>query len=134
MMYWVHLAWTGFELTTLMVIGTDSTVSCKSNYHTITITTAPFTLQKFHFMSNKIFTHYWNNKQISYFFVHNFIKSSHLRIEVHMCSLIVYLALKFLFLSNFYLRSSLHNTTIVSVFTFALKTNLLQFKCYLPLC
>ena len=28
--------WTGFELTTLVVIGTDCTGSCKSNYHTIT--------------------------------------------------------------------------------------------------
>ena len=27
--------WTGFELTTLVVIGTDCTGSCKSNYHTI---------------------------------------------------------------------------------------------------
>jgi hypothetical protein len=34
--YQVHLAWTGFELTTLVVIGTDCTVSCKSNCHTIT--------------------------------------------------------------------------------------------------
>ena len=32
---------TGFELTTLVVIATDCTVSCKSNYHTITTTTAP---------------------------------------------------------------------------------------------
>ena len=32
------LSWTGFELTTLVVIGTD----CKSNYHTITTMTAPF--------------------------------------------------------------------------------------------
>jgi hypothetical protein len=31
----------GFELTTLEVIGTDCTGSCKSNYHTITTTTAP---------------------------------------------------------------------------------------------
>ena len=31
--------WTGFELTTLVVIGTDCTGSCKSNYHTITTTT-----------------------------------------------------------------------------------------------
>ena len=30
--------WTGFELTTLVVIGTDCTGSCKSNYHTITTT------------------------------------------------------------------------------------------------
>ena len=31
----------GFELTTLVVIGTDCIGSCKSNYHTITTTTAP---------------------------------------------------------------------------------------------
>jgi hypothetical protein len=35
------LPWPGFELTTLVVIGTDCTGSCKSNYHTITTTTAP---------------------------------------------------------------------------------------------
>jgi hypothetical protein len=33
--------WTGFELTTLVVIGTECTGSCKSNYHTIITTTAP---------------------------------------------------------------------------------------------
>jgi len=31
----------GFELTPLVVIGTDYIDSCKSNYHTITTTTAP---------------------------------------------------------------------------------------------
>ena len=31
----------GFELTTLVVIGTDCTGSCESNYHTIMTTTAP---------------------------------------------------------------------------------------------
>ena len=31
-----------FELTTSVVIGTDCTGSCKSNYHTITTTTAPY--------------------------------------------------------------------------------------------
>jgi hypothetical protein len=35
MLYQVHIAWAGFELTTLVVIGTDYTGSCKSNYHTI---------------------------------------------------------------------------------------------------
>jgi hypothetical protein len=40
MLYRVHLAWAGFELTTLVVIGTDCTGSWKSNYHTImTMTT-----------------------------------------------------------------------------------------------
>ena len=32
--------WSGFELTTSVVIGTDCIGSCKSNYHTITPTTA----------------------------------------------------------------------------------------------
>jgi hypothetical protein len=41
MLYWVHLAINGFELTTLAVIGTDYTGCCKSNYHTITTMTAP---------------------------------------------------------------------------------------------
>jgi hypothetical protein len=35
----VHLAWVGFELTTLVVIGTDCIDSCKSNYHTRRIMT-----------------------------------------------------------------------------------------------
>ena len=35
MLYRVHLAWVGFKLTTLVVIGTDCISSCKSNYHTI---------------------------------------------------------------------------------------------------
>ena len=36
MLYPVHLVWVGFELTTLVVIGTDLHVgSCKSNYNMI---------------------------------------------------------------------------------------------------
>ena len=41
LLYRVLHAWAGFELTTLVVICTDCTGSCKSNYHTITTTTAP---------------------------------------------------------------------------------------------
>jgi hypothetical protein len=41
MLYTVHLTWGGFELTTLVKIGTDCIGSCKSNYHTITTTTSP---------------------------------------------------------------------------------------------
>ena len=40
----VHLAWKGFELTTLVVIGTDCIGSCKSNYHMIMTTTASWKL------------------------------------------------------------------------------------------
>jgi hypothetical protein len=41
MLYRIHLAWTGLELTTLMVIGTDCIGSYKSNYDTIMTTTVP---------------------------------------------------------------------------------------------
>jgi hypothetical protein len=40
-LYRVHLAMTRFELTTLVVINTDCTDSCISNYYMITTTTAP---------------------------------------------------------------------------------------------
>ena len=43
-LYGVHLAMNGFELTTLMLIGTDCTGSCKSNYYTITTITTTTTL------------------------------------------------------------------------------------------
>jgi hypothetical protein len=38
-LYLVRLAWAGFKLTTLVVIGTDCIGSCKSNYHIITTMT-----------------------------------------------------------------------------------------------
>ena len=38
MLYRVRLAWVGFGLTTLALIGTDCIDSSKSNYHTITTT------------------------------------------------------------------------------------------------
>jgi hypothetical protein len=44
MLHRVHLAMNGFELTTFVVMGTDCTGSCKSNYHMITATTAPINL------------------------------------------------------------------------------------------
>ena len=40
MLYRVHLAWAWFELTTLLVIGTDCIGSYKSNYHMIMTATA----------------------------------------------------------------------------------------------
>jgi hypothetical protein len=40
MLYRVHLTCAGFELTTVMVIGIDYIGICKSNYYTITTTTA----------------------------------------------------------------------------------------------
>jgi hypothetical protein len=43
-LYRVHLAWAGFELTALVVIGTDCMGHSKSNYHTITTMMAPYLL------------------------------------------------------------------------------------------
>ena len=55
-LYQVHLAWAGFDLTTLMVMGTDCIDSFKLNYHTITTTTAPLTtLGLINYSMNKIF-------------------------------------------------------------------------------
>ena len=45
MLYRVHLTWAGFELTTLVVIGTDWISNYKSNYHTIRTMTAPIILE-----------------------------------------------------------------------------------------
>ena len=39
-LYRVHLVWTGFKLTTIVVIGTDCTGSYKSNNHMITKSTS----------------------------------------------------------------------------------------------
>jgi hypothetical protein len=41
MLYRVHLAWAGLDLTMLVVIDTDCIGSYKSNYHMIKATTAP---------------------------------------------------------------------------------------------
>jgi hypothetical protein len=41
MLYQVQLAWSGIELTTLVVIGTDYIGSYNSNNHMITTTTPP---------------------------------------------------------------------------------------------
>jgi hypothetical protein len=43
-LYRVHLAMSGIQSHNLMVIGTDCTGSCKSNYHMITTMTAPHTI------------------------------------------------------------------------------------------
>jgi hypothetical protein len=47
----------GFELTTLMVIGTDCTCSCKSNYHTITPTTASYLNSHYYVAASALYGH-----------------------------------------------------------------------------
>ena len=41
MLHRIHLSWVGFELTALVVTGSDCIDSCNSNYTTITTTMAP---------------------------------------------------------------------------------------------
>ena len=41
---WYISPWSRFELTTLVMIGTDCIGSCKYNYHTITAMTSPFSI------------------------------------------------------------------------------------------
>ena len=52
--------WSGFELTTSVVIGTDCKGSCKSNYHTITATTAPKNEMNINY-SYTLYTYLWCN-------------------------------------------------------------------------
>ena len=47
MLYQVHLARAGFELTTLDVISTDSKGSCKSNYYSIMTMMPPHCVYKY---------------------------------------------------------------------------------------
>ena len=63
----LYNAWAGFELTTLVVIGTDSIGSCKSNCQTITSDTAPLLFGrampyklKLEFRQQKVFYFYLN--------------------------------------------------------------------------
>ena len=61
MLYWVHLTWAGFDLTTLVMIRTDCTGSCKFNYHTIMLHDS--NLQIVYKPYN--FTSWYGNKNIS---------------------------------------------------------------------
>ena len=50
----------GFELTTLVVIGTDCIGSCKPTYHLITTMTASFWIGRFVFTSKRKFKQWWS--------------------------------------------------------------------------
>jgi hypothetical protein len=63
MLYRVHLTWVGFELTTLVVMGSDCTSSYKSNYHTIT--TFPM------FFFSKCSNHICSWILVKFFLLHN---------------------------------------------------------------
>jgi len=68
MLYRVHLIWAGFELTTSVVIGTDFSGSCKSNYHTITLNKPCFESITFsNIPYNLIFTIFFYNLNYDYF-------------------------------------------------------------------
>jgi hypothetical protein len=63
----VNLAWAGFELTTLVVIGTDCIGSYKSNYHMITTTLPLYTSVFFiihHYVLNPMKIVFWKWKEL----------------------------------------------------------------------
>ena len=64
MLYREHLTWTVFELTTLVVIGTDCIGSCKSNYHRIATMTAPTSP-----LAKLVFWKIWNVGQANFIVV-----------------------------------------------------------------
>ena len=70
--------WARFELTILVVIGTDYTGSCKSNYHTITTTAVPILYRRTIYAScrRRLFT--WNlcNSKKSNYNIHVHTSSS----------------------------------------------------------
>jgi hypothetical protein len=57
------LPWSRFKLTTPVIIGTDCKGNCKSNYHTIIATMAPFTNQRSAQVSNNL-----NGQETEFFF------------------------------------------------------------------
>ena len=65
MLYRIHLAVNRFW-TDLMVIGTDSMGSCKSNYHTIMTTTAPNSLNSQWYIRSK--------KDFDFYVCHHFVE------------------------------------------------------------
>jgi hypothetical protein len=69
MLYRVHLPWTGFELTTLVVISSDCIGSCKSNYHTIMTTASPWSNLMIYKVSRKWFmiNHYLLVRFLTFF-------------------------------------------------------------------
>ena len=74
MLYRYTSPWTGFKLTTLVVIGSDCTGSCKSNYHMITITTtaAPITpLVPSNFCNNHttLFIQVWHKNHYNFIYI-----------------------------------------------------------------
>ena len=62
MLYRVHLAWVGFELTTLVVIRADSIGSFKSKYNTIMTTMKSFVIcVPFNKFKTQVFSFRFNN-------------------------------------------------------------------------
>jgi hypothetical protein len=66
MVYRVYLNRVGLKLTTLVVVGTNYTGSCKSNYHTITITTTPWHL---YILSGSKYKFYTDKSELDFIYI-----------------------------------------------------------------
>ena len=64
MLYRVHLAWAGFELIMLVLMGTDCKGSHKSNYHTIMTTTDPIFYKEIYMKYLILYYNYWHYPSI----------------------------------------------------------------------
>jgi hypothetical protein len=76
--------WAGFELTNLMVIGTDCTGSCKSNYHVITVPKngSPLDIKlNFVFKTIRLYINQRNVKMIKWY-IHDIQKGWYLFIKI----------------------------------------------------
>ena len=64
MLYRVYLARAGFKFTTLVVIDTDCTGSCKSNYHIIKATMATLIIKIFLILKNLMYHETWTEASL----------------------------------------------------------------------
>ena len=82
--------WAAYELKTLVVIGTDCIGSCKSNYHTITTTTAPKNTSNISQTCESIIL--WENPESEK--EHSGLHLENKTIYMHICNTYVQFAIK----------------------------------------
>ena len=145
MLYRVHLFWAGFELTALVLIGTDCLGNCKSNYHTITTTTVRYaseTLWSWHlnqiiFLIGTLIDTTWRSI-FSFFFTYLFLScwiyfwigfcfsssgsfSTVYLVGDHLPTIMVYLHIYTIMIFMISLRfkyNEIYNLTVIEKFTF----------------
>ena len=91
-LYRAHLACVKFDLTTLVVIGTDCIGSYKSNYHTITTMTAPQqATHNYHFGFTHPYVSWCNLSCITYNFIYfvKYLTVSHWKLKIYIGHVVI---------------------------------------------